>query len=156
MDASDYECSDVMSLRTNTTTRDRFPVAYHIEVAKRTTDIDGRVSEAAWTCKSYAMHPVKYYGLFPASRLYRSFGLFSTHIGLKFRAMINKALLAALAAGRDSTLEWQDNPFFRNGVRRPCGRTEGVPPKCNTGANQRACFECGVSRHFKKDADMIA
>ncbi|GKF51908.1 putative reverse transcriptase domain-containing protein, partial [Tanacetum coccineum] len=25
------------------------------------------------------------------------------------------------------------------------------PPNVNTGANQRACFECGAQGHFKKD-----
>ncbi|GKC88221.1 hypothetical protein Tco_1148870 [Tanacetum coccineum] len=38
---------------------------------------DAGSSSYIWLCCSYAMQPVKYYGLFPASRLYRSFVLFS-------------------------------------------------------------------------------
>ncbi|GKF36983.1 hypothetical protein Tco_0113741, partial [Tanacetum coccineum] len=57
---------------------DRPPIMPEDPYAERTTDTDGRVSEATWTRKSYAMQPVKYYGLsidllFCLATQYRSF-----------------------------------------------------------------------------------
>ncbi|GJW36383.1 hypothetical protein Tco_0059303 [Tanacetum coccineum] len=78
---------------------------------------------------SYATQPVKYYGLFPASRLYRSFYFVSlSSIGLSFRkwapkrnttkAMINEGVTAALAA-RDATRNGDDSHTSGTGARRP-------------------------------------
>ncbi|GKF75749.1 putative reverse transcriptase domain-containing protein [Tanacetum coccineum] len=35
------------------------------------------------------------------------------------------------------------------------GRDYRSPPNVNTGANQRACFECGAQGHFKKDCQGV-
>ncbi|GJZ46185.1 putative reverse transcriptase domain-containing protein [Tanacetum coccineum] len=41
--------------------------------------------------------------------------------------------------------------FKKTGVQNVEIERKGSPPNVNTGANQRACFECGAQGHFKKD-----
>ncbi|GKF41514.1 hypothetical protein Tco_0124856 [Tanacetum coccineum] len=71
MDASDYARSDVMSLRTM--------VVAQSALISELQSVDHRrqrvISELL--ASDHRRQPVKYYGLFPASKLYRSFVLFS-------------------------------------------------------------------------------
>ncbi|GJU53954.1 hypothetical protein Tco_1227668 [Tanacetum coccineum] len=69
-------------------------------VNQRVTDLATIIEEE--TTSIYAMQPVKYYRLFPASRLYRSFVCLATQYRSFVQAMINEGVTAALAA-RDAT-----------------------------------------------------
>ncbi|GJU54524.1 hypothetical protein Tco_1228238 [Tanacetum coccineum] len=78
---------------------------------------------------SYAMHTVKYYGLFPVADVYRSCVLFSYQYRSFVKAMITKALLMHWRAS-DATEKEMDKPYFRNGCQEAARRPVQVAREC--------------------------
>ncbi|GKE30236.1 hypothetical protein Tco_1445620, partial [Tanacetum coccineum] len=138
MDASDYARSDVMSLRTTVVAQSalisELQSADHrrqrvisellasdhkrqVQLTKTLRLLKGL--QTRWF--DYAMQPVKYYGLFPASRtvLYLIFCfVLLTQYRSFVQAMINEGVNAALAA-RDATRNGDDSHTSGTGARRP-------------------------------------
>nr|GEU42876.1 hypothetical protein [Tanacetum cinerariifolium] len=117
MDASDNAHSDVMSLRTTLVAQHALILDLHAtdrrrhEVIKELLAADHKRRVQLTKALSYAMQPVKYYGLFLASRLYRSFVCLAT----QYRSFV-QGVTAALAA-RDANRNNDDS--HTSGMGRP-------------------------------------
>ncbi|GJU02482.1 putative reverse transcriptase domain-containing protein [Tanacetum coccineum] len=137
MDASDYARSDVMSLRTTVVAQSALILELQSADHRRQRVISEllasdhkrqvQLTKTLRLLKGLQTQMVeyaafKYYGLFPTSRLYRSFVLFN----YQYRSFVQKmapkrrttSITAALAA-RDATRNGDDSHTSGTGVRRP-------------------------------------